>query len=91
MVGDAVWQSGQVVVMNHRDLAIGPSLCTTAQTNGGCGRRVTQVLILAALCIVTLTLVALVRRRLTSGEPDLGWVSERWLAEYRADSTRPSP
>jgi hypothetical protein len=52
---------------------------------------VTQVLILAALCIVTLTLVALVRRRLTSGEPDLGWVSERWLAEYRADSTRPSP
>jgi hypothetical protein len=48
------------------------------------------VLILAALCVVTLIVFALLRRRLTSGEPDLGWVSERWLAEYRADSTRPS-
>ena len=54
------------------------------------GLRLICVLILAALCVLTLTVSALLRRRLASGEPDLGWVSERWLAEYRADSTRPS-
>jgi len=50
------------------------------------------VLVLAALGVLTLSLVvaALLRRRLAGAEPDLGWVSERWLAEYRADSTRPS-
>jgi uncharacterized membrane protein len=54
------------------------------------GLRLIYVLILAALCVLTLTVIALFRRRLASAEPDFGWVSERWLAEYRADSTRPS-
>jgi hypothetical protein len=49
------------------------------------------VLIFAALCILTLGAFAGLRRWRAAGEqPDLGWVSERWLAEYRADSTRPS-
>jgi len=50
------------------------------------------VLVLAALAVLTLSLVAaaVIRRRAAGEAPDLGWVSERWLAEYRADSTRPS-
>ena len=52
--------------------------------------RSPYVLILAAvLGVLTLSLLAVLRRRTARGEPDLGWVSERWLAEYRADSTRP--
>jgi hypothetical protein len=49
-----------------------------------------HVLVLAALVVLILSLVVVMRRRTAGGEPDLGWVSERWLAEYRADSTRPS-
>jgi hypothetical protein len=51
------------------------------------------VLGLAALVVLTFCLVAaaVMRRKLVGEDPDLGWVSERWLAEYRADSTRPSP
>lgn len=49
-----------------------------------------HVLVLAALVVLILSLVAVMRRRTAGAEPDLGWVSERWLAEYRADSTRPS-
>jgi hypothetical protein len=50
------------------------------------------VLVLTALGVLTVSLLvaAVLRRRFPGGEPDLGWVSERWLAEYRADSTRPS-
>jgi hypothetical protein len=50
------------------------------------------VLVLAALVVLTFSLVAaaMMRRRLAVGDPDLGWVSERWLAEHRADSTRAS-
>ena len=50
------------------------------------------MLVLAALSVLTLSLVAVavLRRRQAGVEPDLGWVSERWLAEYRADSARPS-
>jgi hypothetical protein len=49
------------------------------------------VLVLAALIALTISVIAVVRRRRSAGAaPDLGWVSERWLAEYRADSTRPS-
>ena len=56
------------------------------------GVRSTYVLVLAALSVLTLSLVAVavLRRRLAGGDPDLGWVSERWLAEHRADSARPS-
>jgi hypothetical protein len=49
-----------------------------------------SMLVLAALVVLILSLVVVMRRRTAGGEPDLGWVSERWLAEYRADSTRPS-
>lgn len=49
-----------------------------------------HVLVLAALVVLIVSLVVVMRRRTAGGEPDLGWVSERWLAEYRADSTRPS-
>jgi len=48
------------------------------------------VLVLGALCVLVLSLVTVMRRRNVGADPDLGWVSERWLAEYRADSTRPS-
>jgi hypothetical protein len=50
------------------------------------------VLIVLVLCILTtFSVVVFVRRRRAAGDhPDLGWVSERWLQEYRADSTRPS-
>ena len=40
--------------------------------------------------LLILSFVAVMRRRTAGAEPDLGWVSERWLAENRADSTRPS-
>jgi hypothetical protein len=50
------------------------------------------VLVAVIVCILlTVSVVAFVRRRRAAGaHPDLGWVSERWLQEYRADSTRPS-
>ena len=46
----------------------------------------------AAVVVLTFGLVAaaVMRRRLAGGNPDPGWVSERWLAEYRADASRPS-
>jgi hypothetical protein len=54
------------------------------------GGTLYDVLVLAALGALILSLLAVMRRRTAGAEPDLGWVSERWLAEYRADSTRPS-
>jgi hypothetical protein len=54
------------------------------------GGTLYDVLVLAALSVLILSFVAVMRRRTARAEPDLGWVSERWLAEYRADSARPS-
>jgi hypothetical protein len=66
-------------------------LFRTVQTPGAARRTLpATVLVLAALIALTVSLIAVLRRRTAGGDPDLGWVSERWLAEYRADSTRPS-
>jgi hypothetical protein len=46
------------------------------------------VLVLAAAGVLILGFVAVMRRRTAGANPDLGWVSERWLVENRADSTR---
>lgn len=54
------------------------------------GGTLYDVLVLAVVGVLILSLVAVMRRRTAGADPDLGWVSERWLAEYRADSTRPS-
>ena len=48
------------------------------------------MLIALVLCLVALSLVVIVRRSLATGGVDLGSVSERWLAEYRADEFSPS-
>ena len=52
--------------------------------------ELTYVLIAVALGVVAVSVAALLHRRLAGAHPDLGWVSERWLAEYRADASRPS-
>ena len=65
-------------------------LFRTAQTPDAACRTLPAVLVLAALTALTVSLIAVLRRRAAGADPDLGWVSERWLAEYRADSTRPS-
>ena len=52
--------------------------------------RFTTVLIVVALSILVVSIAAVLHRRLIRAPPDLGWVSERWLAEYRADASRPS-
>ena len=76
--------------MTHGERSSGVRLCRTAQTWRRAGRTLYDVLVLGALGVLVLSLVTVMRRRTVGGEPDLGWVSERWLAEYRADSTRPS-
>ena len=76
--------------MTHGERSPGVRLCRTAQTWRRAGRYARRVLVLTALAVLTLSLVTVMRRRAAGAEPDLGWVSERWLAEYRADSTRPS-
>ena len=48
------------------------------------------MLIVVALSILALSIAALLHKRLVGAPPDLGWVSERWLAEYRQDASRPS-
>lgn len=52
--------------------------------------RSTTVLIVIALIVVALTIAVALRRYRPGNSADLGWVTERWLAEYRADSSRPS-
>ncbi len=47
------------------------------------------MLIVVALVVLAMT-IAVVRKYRARGGPDLGWVTERWLAEYRADASRPS-
>ena len=49
------------------------------------------VVVLCIVLSVLATGIAFLRRRhVAAGQPDFGWVSERWLAEYRADASRPS-
>jgi hypothetical protein len=68
-----------------------PYVCAEKHRRGRApGGTLYDVLVLAALGALILSLVAVIRRRTVGADPDLGWVSERWLAEYRADSTRPS-
>jgi hypothetical protein len=50
----------------------------------------TTVLIVVALSVLVMTIAAVLHKTLAGGPPDLGSVSERWLAEYRADASRPS-
>ncbi len=42
-----------------------------------------MVLIIAVVAVVIATIV-LVRRRARANAASLGWMSERWIAEYRA-------
>jgi hypothetical protein len=66
-------------------------VCAEQYRRGGApGGTLDDVLVFGALGVLILSLVAVMRRRTVGADPDLGWVSERWLAEYRADSTRPS-
>lgn len=48
------------------------------------------MLLTTALCVLALGIFAVLRRHLTGDKTELGGVSERWLAEYRTDSSRPS-
>jgi hypothetical protein len=45
--------------------------------------------IVVTLSVLTMGVAAVLHRRVVGNQPDLGWVSERWLAEYRADVSRP--
>ena len=52
---------------------------------------VSTIVVLSVVLSVLATSVAfLCRKHVAAGQPDFGWVSERWLAEYRADASRPS-
>ncbi|HEY5616670.1 MAG TPA: hypothetical protein VIK60_01925 [Vicinamibacterales bacterium] len=48
------------------------------------------MLILVALSLLVLGIITVLRKTATGGRRDLGWVSEHWLAEYRADESSPS-
>lgn len=68
----------------------GAYVCAERHRQGGApGRTLYDVLVLAAVAVLTVSLIAVLRRRTVGVLPDPGWVSERWLAEHRADSTRP--
>jgi hypothetical protein len=45
------------------------------------------VWIVIGLSVLAATLFGIVRRRRPSGSSDLGWVTEQWLAEHRADQS----
>ena len=47
------------------------------------------LLIVVALSLLTLRVAATMHRNLAGAQPDLGYVSEQWLTEYRADASRP--
>lgn len=52
---------------------------------------VSTIVVLSVVLSVLATGIALLfRKHAAAGQPDFGWVSERWLAEYRADASRPS-
>jgi hypothetical protein len=71
-----------------------PDLCNPAQTCRSVAitlyTRFTTVLIVLALIVLAVTIAVVLRRYLAGNRPDLGLVTERWLAEYRADASRPS-
>lgn len=52
--------------------------------------EVAAMLILVALSLLVLGIITVLRKTATGGRRDLGWVSEHWLAEYRADESSPS-
>jgi hypothetical protein len=47
------------------------------------------LLIVVALSLLTLRIAATMHKSLAGAQPDLGYVSEHWLTEYRADASRP--
>lgn len=47
-------------------------------------------MIIVALSVLAMSLAVVFRKSFAGGHPDLGCVSERWLAEYRADASSPS-
>ncbi|MSO46061.1 MAG: hypothetical protein EXQ59_04755 [Acidobacteria bacterium] len=53
-------------------------------------RRFIPVLTIVVLSVLATSVAFLCRKHVAAGQPDFGWVSERWLAEYRADASRPS-
>ena len=50
----------------------------------------TVVVLCIVLSVLATGIAFLHRKHIAGGHPDFGWVSERWLAEYRADASRPS-
>jgi len=48
------------------------------------------VFTIVALIAVVVVVAQLLRKARFGGRRDLGVVSERWLAEYRVDASRPS-
>jgi len=65
------------------------SLCRTAQTGRSRGdsivNDVTLLLIIIASAILAVLAIATVRERRAANSPNLGFVTERWLTEYRAE------
>lgn len=74
--------------------AVPPDLCNTVQTCRCVAltlhMRFTTVLTVIALSVLAMSIAVVVRKSLAGGGPELGCVSERWLAEHRADASRPS-
>jgi hypothetical protein len=53
--------------------------------------RSIAVWIVIGLSVLAATVFGIVRRRRRSGGPsDLGWVTEQWLVEHRADQSAAS-
>lgn len=72
-----------------------PRICAERHRHDACARlrstqRLTTVLIVVALVVLAMAIAVGFHKRRAEGRPDLGWVTERWLAEYRADASRPS-
>jgi hypothetical protein len=45
------------------------------------------VWIVIGLSVLAVAIFGIVRRRRPGGPSDLGWVTEQWLAEHRADQS----
>jgi hypothetical protein len=52
--------------------------------------EVTAVSIIVALRFLIVSITAVLTNSPALGHQDLGWVSERWLADHRAGESRPS-
>jgi hypothetical protein len=68
-------------------------MCRTAQTpalrSATIHLRSTAAWIVTGLSVLAATVFGIVRRRRRAGGPsDLGWVTEQWLVEHRADQVR---